>query len=124
MIANQGVDEPQNPAIDDLKSDVLLKLLDEDKEQSEGVLGEFEFDGESWLGKVVTIKPLNSEHIHLLMATKTADLFDTGLLIKKQTIYASLLILILMLPVIYVVSTYISKPIQRVNKKSVRNRTL
>lgn len=116
MIA-QGVGEPQNPAIDDLKSDVLLKLLD--KEQSEGVLGEFEFDGESWLGKVVTIKPLNSEHIHLLMATKTADLFDTGLLIKKQTIYASLLILILMLPVIYVVSTYISKPIQRVTKRAL-----
>ncbi|MGR5138012.1 HD-GYP domain-containing protein [Vibrio jasicida] len=119
MIANQGVDEPQNPAIDDLKSDMLLKLLDGDKEQSEGVLGEFEFDGESWLGKVVTIKPLNSEHIHLLMATKTADLFDTGLLIKKQTIYASLLILILMLPVIYVVSTYISKPIQRVTKRAL-----
>ncbi|HHP0481774.1 TPA: HD domain-containing phosphohydrolase [Vibrio campbellii] len=116
MIA-QGVGEPQNPAIDDLKSDVLLKLLD--KEQSEGVLGEFEFDGESWLGKVVTIKPLNSEHIHLLMATKTADLFDTGLLIKKQTIYASILILILMLPVIYVVSTYISKPIQRVTKRAL-----
>ncbi|WP_221069096.1 HD domain-containing phosphohydrolase [Vibrio alfacsensis] len=119
MIANQGVNESRNPAIDDLKSDVLLKLLDEDKEQSQGVLGEFKFDGESWLGKVVTIKPLNSGHIHLLMATKTADLFDTGLLIKKQTIYASLLILILMLPVIYVVSTYISKPIQRVTKRAL-----
>ncbi|WP_440887804.1 HD domain-containing phosphohydrolase [Vibrio sp. WZ-1] len=119
MIANQGLNDTHNPTVGDLKSDVLLKLIDEDKEQSQGVLGEFEFEGESWLGKVVTIKPLNSEHIHLLMATKTADLFDTGLLIKNQTIYASLLILILMLPVIYVVSTYISKPIQRVTKRAL-----
>ncbi|CAH1559704.1 HD domain-containing phosphohydrolase [Vibrio rotiferianus] len=119
MIANQGLNDTHNPTVGDLKSDVLLKLIDEDKGQNQGVLGEFEFDGESWLGKVVTIKPLNSEHIHLLMATKTADLFDTGLLIKNQTIYASLLILILMLPVIYVVSTYISKPIQRVTKKAL-----
>ncbi|WP_434764003.1 HD-GYP domain-containing protein [Vibrio fortis] len=119
MIANQNVDEPDNPNKTDLKSDLLLKLLDENREQDKGILGKFEFEGESWIGKVVTIKPLNSEHIHLLMATKTADLFDSGLLVKNQTIYASLLIFILMLPVIYLVSTYISKPIQRVTKRAL-----
>ncbi|MCG9641223.1 HD domain-containing protein [Vibrio sp. Isolate34] len=117
MIENKGLNEPKNPTADDLRTNVLLSLLDKDHNQ--GVLGEFEFKGESWIGKVVTIKPLNSSHIHLLMATKTADLFDTGLLIKNQTIYASLLILILMLPVIYVVSTYISKPIQRLTKRAL-----
>ncbi|MFM2601244.1 HD-GYP domain-containing protein [Vibrio fortis] len=119
MIANHGSNETQPRAIDDLKNHVLLKLLDENKDHNQGVLGEFEFEGENWLGKVVTIKPLNSEHIHLLMATKTADLFDSGLLVKSQTIYASLLILILMLPIIYLVSTYISKPIQRVTKRAL-----
>ncbi|EGA72201.1 metal dependent phosphohydrolase [Vibrio sinaloensis DSM 21326] len=119
MTSNQGLNEPQNPAIDDLKNEVLLKLLGDEKRQSQRVLGEFEFEGERWLGKVVTIRPLNSEHVHLLMATRTADLFDTGLLIKTQTIYASLLVLIVMLPVVYLVSKYISKPIQRVTKKAL-----
>lgn len=83
-----------------------------------GDLGLFEFEGERWFGKVVTLESPQQQSIHLLMAAKASALFNDGRLIQQQTLYSSLLILLLTLPVIYMVSTYISKPIKRATQKA------
>ncbi|GAL31533.1 chemotactic transducer-related protein [Vibrio maritimus] len=81
-------------------------------------LGRFSYQGENWFGRIVTIRPLDSEHIHLLMAAKASSIFDEGELIKRQTFYASLLVFLIMLPCIYIVSRLISKPIVRARAKA------
>ncbi|GAL22734.1 chemotactic transducer-related protein [Vibrio maritimus] len=102
--------------IADINRDIVPHAIDRKKGGVE--LGRFEFQKENWFGRIVTIKPLNSEHIHLLMATKASSIFDEGLLIQQQTLYASLIVLLLMLPCIYLVSRLISKPIVRATEKA------
>ncbi|WP_234497368.1 HD domain-containing phosphohydrolase [Vibrio maritimus] len=102
--------------IADINRDIVPHAIDRKKGGVE--LGRFEFQKENWFGRIVTIKPMNSEHIHLLMATKASSIFDEGLLIKQQTLYASLIVLLLMLPCIYLVSRLISKPIVKATEKA------
>ncbi|KOO09566.1 HD domain-containing phosphohydrolase [Vibrio hepatarius] len=78
----------------------------------------FNFNGEQWFGKVVPLAPHNNEPINLLMATKAADLFDSGVVIKQQTLYGSLLVLLITLPFIYGVSRYVAQPIRRATQKA------
>ncbi|WED25380.1 phosphohydrolase [Vibrio sp. DW001] len=89
-----------------------------DQYRRDGKLGLFEFDNERWFGEIITLKPLNSDHVHLLMAAKASELFDQGGLIKRQTLFGSLLVFALMLPVIYLASRSISKPIKMATKKA------
>lgn len=84
----------------------------------DGKLGIFEFEKERWFGEIITLKPLKSNHVHLLMAAKASELFDQGGLIKRQTLFGSLLIFALMLPAIYLVSRSISKPIKMATQKA------
>ncbi|NOI81112.1 HD domain-containing protein [Vibrio tubiashii] len=102
--------------IEMVTNQVVPHAIEENAER--GQLGEFEYNNEQWIGQIVTIRPLNSEHVHLLMASKANALFNKGALIKQQTLYGSLLVLILMIPMIYVISKFISKPIQRATEKA------
>ncbi|ANU38054.1 HD domain-containing phosphohydrolase [Vibrio scophthalmi] len=120
-IDSQGIDPKASSQsavyrLEELNQAVVSHAIEHHDQQ--GKLGLFEFGSEQWFGHIVTLKPLNSEHIHLLIATRANDLFDDGLLIKKQTIYASLLFLITLLPCIYLVSNLISKPIIRATNKA------
>jgi HD-GYP domain-containing protein (c-di-GMP phosphodiesterase class II) len=107
--------------ITDINQDIVPHAIGRKNEGAS--LGRFDFRGEEWFGRIVTIKPLDSEHIHLLMATKASSIFDEGLLIQRQTLYASLLVLVIMLPCIYLVSRWISKPIVRatLNAKAIES---
>nr|AKN37859.1 Chemotactic transducer-related protein [Vibrio sp. FF_482] len=87
--------------IEMVTNQVVPHAIEENAER--GQLGEFEYNNEQWIGQIVTIRPLNSEHVHLLMASKANALFNKGALIKQQTLYGSLLVLILMIPMIYVI---------------------
>lgn len=102
--------------LDELPNKVVLYAIN--KNQRDGKLGLFEFEGEKWFGQVVTFQPLQGQTFHLLMTAKAADLFDNGALIKKQTIYTSLVVLLLILPGIFAVSVYISKPIKRATQNA------
>ncbi|MFA0313532.1 HD domain-containing phosphohydrolase, partial [Vibrio cyclitrophicus] len=88
------------------------------RKKRDGQLGMFYFEGEKWFGHIATFGHSYGQQFHLLMAAKADDLFDNGVLIKKQTIYTSLLILLLILPGIYVISMYISQPIKRATRKA------
>ncbi|RTZ17465.1 HD domain-containing protein [Vibrio aquaticus] len=107
------------------KQAFTIDLLDESvishavtHHQQEGTLGLFTYNGERWFGRIVTLESPNKQKVHLLMAAKASALFNDGQLIQQQTLYSSLLILLLTLPVIYMVSTYISKPIKRATQKA------
>ncbi len=102
--------------ISEINKDIVPHAIE--RKNGGETLGRFSFQGENWFGQIVTIQPLDSEHIHLLMATKASSIFDEGELIKRQTFYASVLVFLIMLPCIYLVSRLISKPIVRATAKA------
>ncbi|MGR5285120.1 HD domain-containing phosphohydrolase [Vibrio maritimus] len=102
--------------ISELNIDIVPHAIE--RKNGGETLGRFSYQGENWFGRIVTIQPLDSEHIHLLMATKASSIFDEGELIKRQTFYASVLVFLILLPCIYLVSRLISKPIVRATKKA------
>ncbi len=102
--------------VSDLKSSVLTYAIDKHNEISN--IATFQFNDELWLSKVVKLAVHDSEPLKLLMLTKTSDLFDSGKVIKRQTLYSSVLVLFITLPFIYCVSRYIAKPIKRATQKA------
>lgn len=102
--------------VNSLPNKVIAYAIERNKR--EGQLGVFDFEGERWFGHVVMFRPSYGQQFHLFMAAKADDLFDNGHLIKQQTIYTSLLILLFILPIIYFISMYISKPIKRATRKA------
>lgn len=80
----------------------------------------FELDGQRWL---VSLSPLNQKQADsplLLMVMPENDLFADGQQITRQAIWIPVIILLIMLPISWLLSRIVSKPLHRLVKASER----
>ncbi|CAM4401295.1 HD domain-containing phosphohydrolase [Vibrio agarivorans] len=77
----------------------------------DGTLNEFEYDGEQWFGQVEVIGDYHGTQLYLLMADKSQEMLKDAYDIRSTTIFASIIILLISVPIIYQLSQRLAKPI-------------
>ncbi|RBA25536.1 HD domain-containing phosphohydrolase [Herminiimonas fonticola] len=78
----------------------------------EGISRSVEIDGEDWRVSVLPIPLEGAESLYLMTAIPKGELFATALKIRSTSILVTLLIILIAIPLIWLVSRFISKSIR------------
>ncbi|MCW8345914.1 phosphohydrolase [Vibrio sp. ZSDZ65] len=109
--ANLHIDDIANPIVKEAVSKISLAL----KRSIE-----FEALGERWIGRIEPSPQASGHDLYLLMVVKSSELLGKSQAIAKTSIYASLILLAVALPFVYVIAQRISKPIKRATERAQR----
>ncbi|MGF1749093.1 HD domain-containing phosphohydrolase [Vibrio cionasavignyae] len=81
---------------------------------------EFEAQGEHWIGRIEASTAKSGHDLYLLMVVKSSELLDKSQTIAKTSVYASLIILLIALPLVYIIAQQIAKPIKKATERARR----
>lgn len=109
------------PMVKNINEAVMLSAIEyhanESKSEKNTLHSEW-INGELWYTQVVNIPIYKKEDLYLLIIARASDLFDSGEEILFNALLSSFLLLLILLPMIYYVSRWVSKPIKQASLKA------
>lgn len=97
--------------LSDLNSPMITSAVQQQSKTN--ALGEFEYNGEQWFGALADVEFYPGKTLHLLMAAKSDELLHQAQVIRRNTVYLSVALILIVIPLAYLISQMIAKPIRQ-----------
>lgn len=113
--------DQSDPMVKSINEAVMLSAVEYHAREAKGEKHSLHSEwvnGELWYTQLVNIPIYKKEDLYLLIIDRASDLFDSGEEIVFNASLTSLMLLLILLPVVYYASRWISRPIKQASLKA------
>jgi HD-GYP domain-containing protein (c-di-GMP phosphodiesterase class II) len=111
LLHKTGEGEFRAAHLAELGSEVLTFLARDLKPASQDL--DFEFEGQAWQGAIRKVSRPGIIDIYVLIASPLNELLDDAIALRRYSVFTTLIIILLSIPVVWLVAARISGPMKR-----------